>query len=277
MGVDVVKDIWRHNRRPFLPTEMEDARGVGLRPSMGRLVKMVDTSHPAFPAIADILTDMANAGVEIDEAIVTAAIKLGKERHRRELAMGGVVSAEDVPLRLWPEENDRASIVYYTRRGDLIKIGTTVNPADRFGALLPDEILAWEPGGNREEKLRHRQFRHLRCNGEYFRQAPDILRHCKAIRKIHGDPDPTWPTMGGRPLHARHLPLVVEMPAPASPELVTATEAASILGIKRGTVQAWAFRKLLKPVRVDDRKRPVYFLDHVRYLKSQSRAYRDTA
>ena len=86
------------------------------------------------------------------------------------------------------------SIVYYARRGNVIKIGFTESPGARFTAFVPDEILAFEPGSGREERMRHKQFWHLRCRGEYFRLEPELLEHTRQLRQIHGDPDPSWPT-----------------------------------------------------------------------------------
>ena|ERR1700722_17507603 len=87
------------------------------------------------------------------------------------------------------------SIVYYIRRGQVIKIGTTVDPAGRFTSLMPDEILAFEPGTAEVEKLRHRQFQHLRCQGEHFSAEPELMEHVRELRQTHGDPDPSWPTV----------------------------------------------------------------------------------
>lgn len=87
------------------------------------------------------------------------------------------------------------SIVYYIRRGQAIKIGSTTNPMTRFTVLMPDEILAFEPGATTEERKRHRQFQHLRCFGEHFKPDPELLEHALDLRRIHGDPDPAWPTV----------------------------------------------------------------------------------
>lgn len=86
------------------------------------------------------------------------------------------------------------AIVYYIRRGEVIKIGTTTTPWQRFATLRPDEILAFEPGTVIEERMRHQQFRHLRCAGEHFRAEPELLEHIAQVRQIHGGPDPSWPT-----------------------------------------------------------------------------------
>ena len=145
----------------FTPASIR-AKGDGPRPSYEAILELVDFSDPAFPAIAAVLRDMKDAGVELDANIVSAAVKLGRQRleqsrraHQNSSRPVSLVSASD-------------SIVYYIRRGSLIKIGTTTDPMKRFRDLLPDEICAIEPGGTGQEALRHRQFRHLLCKGEHF-------------------------------------------------------------------------------------------------------------
>lgn len=272
----MAKTIWRYNKRPYTPQALTDEYRAGIRPSISRLVNLVDTADPAFPMIAEVLAEMTKAGVDLDEATVVAAIKLGKERHRRHCANIRPLARFE-SQRLWPEENDRPSIVYYIRRGDLIKIGTTVDPTGRLSDLMPDEVLAWEPGGRREEALRHRQFRHLCIGGEYFQKAADLLNHCRAMRNLHGDPDPSWPTTRTRRERAKRSSLDAEMPPPASDQLVTVADAAATLKIRPSTVKGWVHRKRLKRAGMDDDGHALYFLDHVRYLKSRSPIYRETA
>src|SRR5690349_15381919 len=122
---------------------------------MAPLLALVDTNDPAFEVIAEVLSEMRSAGVALDEAIIMAAVKLGRYRHR-EATQPGWQKRHAQPVR--------RSIVYYIRRGDLIKIGTTATPQRRFKALMPDEILAFEPGGVDQEAARHRQFHTARVD-----------------------------------------------------------------------------------------------------------------
>jgi hypothetical protein len=272
-------DRWSRPRNPFAPDEGK-GKNFGVRPSVARLIEKLDPESENFTRSVAVLAEMASAGVEIDEAAVGIAIKLAAQKQSRDTEV--VAASRELapqPLRLWGEQGGRESIVYYIRRGDLIKIGTTTNPKRRFESLVPDEILAWEPGGTIEEALRHRKFRRLKQGlGEYFRIEPDLLGHCKRLRKLHGDPDPRWSTTAtvGRREH-RRAPLPSEMPLPESAELVTAVEAAARTDVKSATIRAWIARKRLVSVAADDAGRMLFFLDHVRFLKSQSRAYRDTA
>ena len=138
---------------------------------------------------------MAEAGVEIDETAFGIAAKMGAHRVARRDAQ--IPASRRFAYEIAPLAS-MGSIVYYVRRGDLIKIGTTVDPLTRFATLLPDEILAFEPGGGSEETYRHRQFFHLHCRGEYFKSAPELLEHAARLRQLYGDPDPSWPTVTGR-------------------------------------------------------------------------------
>ncbi|MFD0405604.1 hypothetical protein ACFVHV_09735, partial [Kitasatospora sp. NPDC127116] len=167
---------------------------------------------------------------------------------------------------------------YYIRRGDLLKIGTTVNPVRRFNSLLPDEILAFEPGGRAKEASRHAQFAHLRVSerGEYFFLGPDLVAHAAEVRDRYGDPDPTWPTtvsIVGRPhVRPRQKPV---LPPPTSTEVVTAAEGARRLGINRNTIHGWAHRGLIKSAGSTGRNWPTYYLDHLRFLVQHHRAWFD--
>jgi hypothetical protein len=78
----------------------------------------------------------------------------------------------------------RPAVVYYVRVGALVKIGTTEQDLGvRLQMLPPDrQILATEPGSLILERRRHEQFAHLREGGEWFRMAPELLAHVRALR-----------------------------------------------------------------------------------------------
>lgn len=156
-----------------------------------RLSKLVDTADPAFHSIAEVLKDMATAGVDFTPEIIDAAVKAGQVRHEREQ-----------PIILAPEPKQAAiegSVVYYVRRSYLIKIGTTVRLHARMNALMPDEVLAIEPGDGQLEQERHRQFRTLQAEpgGEYFYPAPELREHIAGIRAAHGAPPDGLPCLVG--------------------------------------------------------------------------------
>jgi hypothetical protein len=105
-------------------------------------------------------------------------------------------------------------VVYYIRTGDRIKIGTTADLRKRMAALMPDEVLAAEPGAREVERERLRQFRHLRIAGERFAPGDDLTAHISAVRKEHGDP---WKVKG-------------VLPAPELPDWHYGKQDAPVLG-----------------------------------------------
>lgn len=242
--------------------EATNTASSGLRPSVQAILDLVDTTDPAWPAVAAVLKEFTDAGVELDASSVPLAVKLGRQRWATE----GILTEE--ASRQTPLASGADLIVYYLRRSDLIKIGTTTNPAVRFGDLLPDEILAVEPGGRAEEVRRHRQFRHLRGCGEYFRDAPELRDHISSIRSMYGEPDPSWPTAANRarPRRAWELPLATSV------ETMGATEAASKLGIPESTIRQWAHRKRLPLAGRDERGRQIFYVEHMVLLRDSGRA-----
>jgi hypothetical protein len=231
-----------------------------LLPAMRALRDLVDTSDPAWPTIACTLREFVAAGIDLDAATVAMAVKLGKQR----AATAEPPSLPDGQLTLAAA----GGIVYYIRRADLIKIGTTIDPCQRFRDLLPDEILAVEPGGRRQEAWRHQQFGHLRAAGEYFRDASELRMHVERMRVLHGDPDPSWPTSA----NAKGAYPVWSMPLPDSTATMTVAEAERDLGIKANTIYAWAHRGRLPLAGRDDRGRSVYYVQHLVALRNSARA-----
>ena len=176
-----------HGEDPYTPESFIAARdNAGPRRSIQRILSLVDTTDPAWPHIAGTLRDFAEAGIGLDEVTIPMAVKLGKRRRERFDADPGIAAAQEAPA---------GSIVYYIRRAGLIKIGTTADPHSRFKDLLPDEILAFEPGDRVQETARHRQFWHLHESGEYFADAPDLREHISRTLSAYGPPDPAWPTV----------------------------------------------------------------------------------
>lgn len=87
----------------------------------------------------------------------------------------------DVPAEFG--EPPRVDVVYYARRGDRIKIGTSSSPRQRLAALAVDEVLALERGARPLEQRRHAQFAALRLGtGEWFAAAEPLLAHVDAVR-----------------------------------------------------------------------------------------------
>jgi hypothetical protein len=235
----------------------------GLRPSHQALLRLIDMTDPAWPSVAAVLREMADAGVEIDEAAVVIAAKLGAHRF-------AIAPAQKRPGRRSHQATltgaTADSIVYYIRRGKLIKIGTTADPVTRFDRLMPDEILAFEPGDAEQETLRHRQFDHLRGHGEHFRSAPELLEHIRQIRHLHGDPDPSWPSAVIPRKNREHLPL----PPLNSHETVTASEACERLDLKVNTVWQWVYRGLIGPAGRNDRGHCIFYIEHLTVVRDRT-------
>lgn len=217
---------------PLVPVELRD-KDAGLRPSHKKILSLIDTTDPAWPTAVAILREMADAGVEINEVTHGIAVKVAA--HRMATADAQRHSSRRITYVAVPLAS-MGSIVYYIRRGDLIKIGTTADPARRFAALLPDEILAFEPGGRNEETYRHRQFIHLRGRGENFRQAPELLEHIRAVREMYGNPDPSWSTIAN---HRASRWASEQSDALHDGKVVTASEACEHLEVKDSTFRAW--------------------------------------
>jgi hypothetical protein len=229
---------------------------TGLRPSHQKLLSLIDTSCPAWPAVVAALREMADAGIEIDGAAVRIAEKLGGYRFAM-LARAKPPGRDD-----WKPPTLSGSIVYYIRRGPVIKIGTTTEASVRLGDLMPDEILAFEPGGLNEETLRHHQFAHLRCRGEHFRPEPELLEHIRRVRELHGDPDPDWPTVASL---ARSPDIREDVPPLKSGETITA-EQASERGVSERRLRNWAYGGRITPAGYSDDGQELYYAEHLAAL-----------
>jgi hypothetical protein len=97
-----------------------------------------------------------------------------------EWRVGNVVDEELPPPRV--------DVVYYLRYRDRLKIGTTVNPRQRFGRIWHDEVLAFERGGRRLEQRRHAEFAADRIGGEWFRMSEALCGHLEVVTAGVEDP-----------------------------------------------------------------------------------------
>lgn len=96
-------------------------------------------------------------------------------------------------LRIWADEEisppertvDPDCVVYYARRRQLYKIGTTNNVKRRMAQLDVDELLAVEPGSYDLEQMRLRQFDHLRIapGHEWLYPSEDLMSHIEMIKR----------------------------------------------------------------------------------------------
>jgi hypothetical protein len=159
---------------------------------------------------------MQRAGVEINKTAADIATKLvrhklgteeelearrraNQERTRREQEEKAKKWAEERQTRDQWRESD--GIVYYILRGDLVKIGTTTQPMRRFATLMPDAVLATEPGDVELEKIRHTQFADMRdpdVGNEYFHPESPLIIHIRDLRDEHGIPNMPHPSLISR-------------------------------------------------------------------------------
>lgn len=95
-----------------------------------------------------------------------------------------------------PDERDLAAgeqptiqgFVYFIRRERLIKIGYSTSPEHR-ARDLGGIVLATIPGDFKAEKQIHRQFAHLRQNGEWFSPGEDLIGYINCLRSRDQAPD----------------------------------------------------------------------------------------
>lgn len=121
------------------------------------------------PAVQRILADTARR-----EAAENSARKAAEDHSRLEATKHAVANGE----RIEPE-----SVVYYMRVGDRVKIGYTSNLKSRVAQVMPEEVLATEPGGRLMEGVRHRQFADLRVAREWFRLEGRLDQHIARLRE----------------------------------------------------------------------------------------------
>lgn len=86
--------------------------------------------------------------------------------------------------RRCPSIDGAGDSVYFARRGDLVKIGWSSDPAVR-AAVLNATLLATVPGDGRTEHAMHLAFAHLHVTGEWFRAESDLLTVINNIALIN--------------------------------------------------------------------------------------------
>ena len=125
---------------------------------------------PAEPrTVLQAMRDYADTGeVPSGDEIRAMALALQHKREQRALASRARQEAG------YP-------VVYYFRVGNRIKIGWTRNLERRIETLMPEEVLAIEPGPQQLETRRHRQFAGYRIVREWFVDCPAIREHIASL------------------------------------------------------------------------------------------------
>jgi hypothetical protein len=141
------------------------------------------------PTQADLLAaamDFVRAeslGFDINDPEVIRTVVAGNKRRRagaeaREAAAIAAAKAEQTPGKL----PVATSVVYYMRVGNRVKIGYSTNLASRIASVMPEEVLAVEPGGRMLEGVRHRQFADLHVTREWFRHEGALTAHIEKLQ-----------------------------------------------------------------------------------------------
>lgn len=139
--------------------------------------QLLDTEDPAIYAISLTLVRTAAAGLDItDPAVLERAIAAGQRHY---------AAADQPPTK--PATTGRgpaASVVYFMRVGNRVKIGYTTNLRLRRATLMPEELMATESGGPAREAELHTQFAAYRTSGEWFRLEGELADYIDQLRGL---------------------------------------------------------------------------------------------
>jgi hypothetical protein len=87
------------------------------------------------------------------------------------------------------ERRRKLGVVYFARRGMLVKIGTSTDPAVRIrglqtqGGYTFDDVVLTD-GGRAQERRYHRRYQEHRTKGEWFTAVPEIRAEMDRLREI---------------------------------------------------------------------------------------------
>lgn len=158
--------------------------------------------NPALLPFIAVVRDWQRAGIEMTEELMAAARKMAEaklEENRREVEQIKAARQREAEMQATLEALKPGSfgdapggVVYYIRRGKYVKIGTTTKLKQRMRDLMPDEVLAVEPGSYGLESSLHAQFAELRLSSsmEYFELTEALQLHIDRVLKKHGPPPP---------------------------------------------------------------------------------------
>jgi len=162
----------------------------------------------AWMTFMSIMREWRGAGIEMTEDLMVAAVKLAHARldedRRKDAAIRAAREREAAAraaldaLKPGSYGDAPGGVVYYIRRGKYVKIGTTTNLRNRMRDLMPDEVLAVEPGSYDLEATLHATFAKIRLSPsmEYFRLTDELQAHITAVVAKHGPPPPDLPQFG---------------------------------------------------------------------------------
>ncbi|MHC3427205.1 GIY-YIG nuclease family protein [Streptomyces sp. DT18] len=188
--------------RPYVPSTVKTRPAWTGVPGAGHIPS---PNAPEFGVFTYIAAEWAAAGVEMTEQAIQAIAKLAKHRLDARLKAEAWGKAKERRREALVVEtpppgtfgDEPGAVVYYIRRGEAVKIGTSGQLRHRMAELMPDEVLAVEPGSYTLEAQLHARFAHIRLdpNREYFRLTSELARHIEAVRERCGPPPPGLPQL----------------------------------------------------------------------------------
>jgi len=192
--------------KPFTPDGLSSNRGWHGVPGAKYIPEAGD---PVTWPFMSVIREWQRAGIEMTEELMAAALKLAQARLEddrrkaaetiaaREREAAAQAAAQDALATLQPGTFGDApgAVVYYIRRGKYVKIGTTTNLKQRMRDLMPDEVLAVEPGSYNLESALHAEFAEIRFSPslEYFELTDELQAHIDTVVEKHGPPPPGLP------------------------------------------------------------------------------------
>jgi hypothetical protein len=152
--------------------EPEDAfEDNPVEPVYESLIPGMSREDPAYPHAVRALLRLAEAGFDAkDPELARRAADVGREQL---VAVPAVVPVKRI--RKW------SGWVYYMRIGNRCKIGYTTNLTRRMLVVVPEEVLAIEPGTLETEVQRHDEFSQLRTHAEWFRLEGPLVAHVARV------------------------------------------------------------------------------------------------
>lgn len=183
------------SRNPFRPPSPHGWHGI----PGARHIPLAD--DPAFPVFIDTATEWKLAGVEMTDEIMQAVRKISElavqradERQKiSQLTTERLASStSSEPAAPGTFGDSKGGVIYYARRSRYVKIGTTVQLRDRMRSLMPDELMATEPGSYTLERQLHKRFADFRVDPtlEYFHLRGALVDHIEGVRNRCGTPPP---------------------------------------------------------------------------------------
>jgi hypothetical protein len=136
---------------------------------------LVDKDEPAYADIIRAAIQAETLGFDMADPAIADTVIRGARRNHADRVRDEYIRGERNEARRQREQHP--PVVYYMRVGNRVKIGFSTNLTSRISDVMPEEVLATEPGGPDVERARHRQFADLRVAREWFRYEGPLVEH----------------------------------------------------------------------------------------------------